>query len=123
MLLRFEEYLDLGGSLSASAFSRFEKKAEYLIRRQAAGLTGERIDKLPAPPQAVKDCIFDLIAYFSGNTAKQIASESQSQGGVSESVSYVTKTPEQIQAECENIIRDTLFGGGCGELLYRGADV
>lgn len=123
MLLRFEEYLDLGGSLSASAFSGLEKKAEYYIRRQAAGLTGERIDRLTAPPQAVKDCVFCLIEYFAENTKKQIASESQAQGGVSESVSYVTKTPEQTQAECENIIRDTLFGGGCGELLYRGANV
>lgn len=123
MYLSYTEYADMGGTLDSSAFSSAERRAEYLINAQAGGRTRERLRKLPEAPQAVKDCVFDLIERLSENPVggRQISSESQSQGGSSESVSYVTKTDAEIEALTDSIIRDYLYGGGCGYLLYRGA--
>ena len=123
MYLSYTEYEAMGGTLDSSAFSAAERRAEYLINAQTGGLTGARIRNLPDIPQAVKDCVFDLIGCLSENVmgGRQISSESQSQGGASESVSYVTKSDAEIEAQAENIVRERLYGGGCGHLLYRGA--
>ena len=122
MYLTYEEYKQMGGTLDDTAFSNAERRAEYLIHSQAGGQTGERIAKLEELPQALKDCTFDLIEYGSPYfNGKQIASESQSQGGTSESYSYVTKTSREIYAESEQIIAVALTGSGYEWLLYRGA--
>ena len=118
--LTYEEYKQMGGTLDDAAFFNAERKARQLINAQASGQTGERIGKLTELPQAVKDCTFDLISLYSAYPKKQVSSESQSQGGTSESVSYVTKTGEQISAEAEDIIFNCFYGGGIGGLLYRG---
>lgn len=125
MYLEYEEYKQMGGTLDSSAFSILERRAEYAVNSQAAGQTGERINELAELPQAVKDCIFDLIALFSVNAPgdKQVSSESQSQGGRSESISYVTKTNEEITAQSVDIIEQYFYGGGIGELLYRGVNM
>lgn len=122
MYLTYPEYLQMGGTLDNAAFLIAERKAEYLINAQAGGQTGARLVELTVLPQPVKACVFDLItlsANYDGE--RQIASESQSQGGASESIAYVTKTDAEIQAECESVIYNTFFGGGIGYLLYRGA--
>ena len=121
--LTYEEYTEMGGTLDDTAFSSAERRARQLINAQAAGQTGERIAALSELPQAVKDCTFDLISVLSVHAPceKQVSSESQSQGGSSESVSYVVKTEEQIAAECEEIIYNTFYGGGIGNILYWGA--
>lgn len=121
--LTYDEYVSMGGSLDASAFSAAERKARYLINSQSGGQTGRRIASLAELPQAVKDCVFDLIPLMAENEGKQISSESQSQGGASESYSYVTKTHDDISAECEEIICSSFYGGGIGDLLYRGVDI
>lgn len=118
--LTYEEYKQMGGTLDDAAFFNAERKARQLINAQASGQTGERIGKLTELPQAVKDCIFDLISLFSSYRSAQISSESQTQGGISESVSYVTKTNEQLAAEADDIIFNSFYGGGVGGLLYRG---
>lgn len=121
MYLTYEEYFVMGGTLlDSTAYYPLERKAEHLINAQAGGQTGERIAKLGDVPQNVKDCMFELIASLSISTkTRHIASESQSQGGQSESISYVTQSEEQVREEQENIIHDYL----CGELLYRGVDI
>lgn len=121
--LTYEEYKAMGGILDDAAFSSAERKARQMINAQAAGQTGKRIAALSELPQAVKDCTFDLISFLSvhGPCEKQASSERQSQGGSSESISYVTKTDEQISAEADDIIFNCFYGGGVGELLYRGA--
>ena len=123
MYLTYNEYLQMGGTLDNATFNLAERKARYLINAQAGGQTGERIGKLAELPQTVKDCTFDLVSFLAVCSAdkRQISSESQSQGGASESVSYVTKTDEQITAECESIIYNDFHGGGVGNLLCRGA--
>lgn len=123
MYLTFQEYTAMGGTLENAAFAALEKKAEYAVNSQASGRTGTRMARLEEIPAAVKDCIFELISFYgsAGDGEKQIASESQSQGGASESVSYVTKTDEEMQKKADGIIRDCLYGGGFGYLLYKGA--
>lgn len=122
MYLSYTEYVAMGGALDSSAFSAAERRAEYLINAQAGGQTGNRLRKLPEVPQAVKDCVFELAGYLSAAPApgKQVASESQSQGGASESYSYVTVTEEELAAKYETVIEDYFRGGGIGNLLYRG---
>lgn len=122
MYLSYTEYVAMGGTLDGSAFSAAERRAEYLINAQAGGQTGNRLSKLPEVPQAVKDCVFELAGYLSAAPlpGKQVASESQSQGGASESYSYVTMTEEELMAKYETVIEDYFRGGGIGNLLYRG---
>lgn len=122
MYLTYTYYTEMGGTLDSSAFSIAERKARYLINAQAGGMTGERIKALAELPEAVKDCTFDLVGVISANTSseKQISSESQSQGGKSESYSYEIKSDEDIAKECRKIIEDYFYGGGIGDLLYRG---
>lgn len=122
MYLGHDEYEAMGGTLDSSAFFIYSRRAEYMIRSQAGGQTGERIDNLSEIPEAVKDCIFDLVSFLSNYAGdKQMASESQSQGGTSESYSYVTKTDAEISERCGEIIGQYFYGGGLGHLLYRGA--
>lgn len=123
MYLDYDTYVNMGGNLDSSAFTQWERKAEYEINAQAAGKTGMRISKLTELPQAVKDCTFDLIQFLSVNVEngnKTVTSESQSSGGVSESYSYNVLDKDQIQVETESIIFNTFYGGGIGHLLYRG---
>lgn len=127
MYLKYDDFKEMGGVLDETAFKTHARKAEYMLNSQSAGRTGKRINTLinagEGVPQAVKDCIYELICYLSVNAvgSKKITSESQSLGGQSESVSYAMVTEEQVNAECENIIYGTMFGGGCGNLLYLGA--
>lgn len=123
MLLDYSKYTEMGGTLEESAFNIWERNAEYLVRSQAGGQTGKRIDNLTEVPEAVKDCIYDLISFLSVNpfNEKQITSESQNQGGVSESYSYTAKTDTDISQKCIDIIEQYLYGGGLDFLLYRGA--
>lgn len=122
MYLDFDEYQSMGGSLDASAFTQFERKAAYEINAQSAGKTGSRLNKLEEVPQAVKDCVFDLIEFMSNNSSngKVITSESQSSGGVSESFSYAVLDDTQVQNQIDDIIYNNFYGGGIGDLLYRG---
>lgn len=122
MFLDYGTYEKMGGTLEQSAFDRLNRKAESLIRSQAAGQTGKRIDDLTEIPSAISDCVFDLISFLSDcPVGRQISGESQSLGGQSESISYATLTEEQIHNECEDMIYNTFYGAGFGELLYRGS--
>ena len=119
MWLTYAEYLSMGGLLDEPTFSIYNKKAQVFIRAQAAGRAGLRIDELDEIPQAIIDCVFDLIQFFSTNTASSaISSYSQSSGGVSESTTY--REAEPSMQEAENIVIYNFFGAGIGHLLYKG---
>lgn len=126
MYLDFEAYQEMGGNLEHSAFAVLNRKAEYLLRAQTGGQTGQRLDELinsgRSLPQCIKDCIFFLIDFLSAPGVSGIASESENLGGQSETVSYKAKTSDEVQAECEEIIKNCLYGGGLSELLYKGVD-
>lgn len=121
--LSFNEYYEMGGVIEPAVFVSLERKARYLINSQAGGRTGIRIAELTEVPECVKECVFELVDMYASTNDKQIAGESRSQGGVSESVSYSTKTDAQIAELGENIIYNSLCGGGYGDLLYLGAKI
>lgn len=112
----------MGGLLDNSAFTALERRAEYIINAQAGGKTGERIGKLAELPQAVRDCTFDLIRFLNDISSRTVASESQSQGGRSESYSYAVLTKEEADAEVFNLIFIYLYAVKINgvSLLYRG---
>lgn len=125
MYLEYDKYTEMGGTLDKAAFTAAERRACYLVNSQANGRTGERISKLTELPQAVQDCIIELIELSAAFGGKQITSESQSQGGASESYSYAVKTDDEISAEQQSII-ETYLNGVMYEgvsVLYRGACV
>ena len=122
MYLDYADYVEMGGNLDDTAFIPLERKARYLINSQASGRCGDRIAELSELPECIKDCVFALVSFVDANdTNKQVASESQSQGGASESLSYVTRTDAEIEQQEESIIYEFMHGGGCGHLLYKGA--
>ena len=127
MYLTYEEYKIMGGTLEESALLPLERKARYIINSQTGGKTGERLSAMPEIPEAVKDCMFELVNHLAVNSfdGTNVQSESQSQGGRSESVTYSHLTKEESKAEIENIIYRFLscvkYNGV--SLLYRGAAI
>lgn len=122
MYLTYDEYQTLGGTLDEAAFKTNESAAEYSINSQAGGKTWRRLSKLDTTPEAVKTCVFRLVNFYDdiGKSNKRIASESQTLGGQSESISYQSYSSEDSKAETDDIIYTCLYGGGYGWLLYRG---
>ena len=127
MYLDYQTYKNMGGTLDNSAFIAIDRKAEYLINSKAGGKTGDRIGKLTELPQAVIDCTYDLIQHLSANAfdGSEVASESQSLGGQSESYSYSLLSKEQADSETENIIFTYLYPVKIDgvSILHRGACV
>ncbi len=127
MYLTHIEYMSAGGALHEAAFKPLERRAEYLINAQANGQTGKRISKLTELPQAVKDCVFELIEHMSANAfdGTAVKSESQSQGGVNESYTYSRLTKVEADNAAEDIIYTYLSAVMVNgvSILYRGACV
>lgn len=121
--LSYDEYNKIGGVLDTAAFNRYSVRAFSRISQE----THNRISQMSDVPVAVKHLCRDLIEYMSNNLSqkKALSSVSQSQGGASESESYVNKTAEDIDGDISNLIYDYLasvtddFGV---PLLYRGAN-
>ena len=109
MYLDYQTYKNMGGTLDNSAFTTAERKAEYLVNSQAGGKTGERLSEFSTLPQAVKDCVFELVNHLTEYGGKMVASESQSLGGQSESVSYVTMSAQEAQEAALYIIYMYLY--------------
>ena len=109
MYLDYQTYKNMGGTLDNSAFTTAERKAEYLVNSQAGGKTGERLSEFSTLPQAVKDCVFELVNHLTEYGGKMVASESQSLGGQSESVSYVTVSAQEAQEAELDIIYMYLY--------------
>ena len=119
--ITYDKYKEIGGVLDLAAFSRYSLRASSRIRQETYG----RIDKMSAVPNEVKHLCRDLIEYMNNNLNqdKAITSESQSQGGASESVSYVNKDASDVEKEINNIIYDYLASvtdDNGTPLLYRG---
>ena len=127
MYLTYLEYNLMGGTLDETAFLPLARKAQAMIDSQVCGRCQERIAALPELPQAVRDCVFDLIEHLSANKTDGTAvkSESQSLGGQSESCTYATLTKEESDAELDNIIFRylSLIRLHGVSILYRGACV
>ena len=109
MYLDYQTYKNMGGTLDNSAFTTAERKAEYLVNSQAGGKTGEKLSEFATLPQAVKDCVFELVNHLTEYGGKMVASESQSLGGQSESVSYATVSAQEAQEAALDIIYMYLY--------------
>lgn len=119
--LTYDDYKSIGGVLDSIAFNRFSVRAFSIIKQETNG----RIDKMSAVPEEVKHLCRDLVEYLSNNstTDRTISSESQSQGGASESVSYADKGTNDIVTEIWNLIYDYLASvtdDNGTPLIYRG---
>lgn len=121
--LTYEEYTSLGGVLDTTAFNRNIDRACSTIDNA----TFNRIHAMAEVPQKVKACCRDLVEYISTNKTvneKSVANWSESAGAVSESVSYTTKTEDEIQSDISDILFDYLYMLEDDEgtpLMYKGA--
>ena len=118
-----QEYLALGGVCDATAYARFSDRAFGIVDNA----THNRVECMAEVPQRAKALCRDLVEYLAtnGNVAeKDVSSWSENGGPVSESVSYVTKTKEEIQTDIDGLVYEYLGSetDDCGRpLLYRGA--
>lgn len=86
MYLTFEEYKDMGGTLSEGAYSRFERKAEYYLDYW----TLDRIKNFEEIPECVKDAMFEVIEKLPSLDGERVTSFSN---GVN-SFSFDTSTSD-----------------------------
>ena len=117
--LTYEEYLNIGGKLDLTAFNRNIDRACGFVDAH----TFCRLQRNFSVSQKVKACLRDLTEYLADNGNKAVTSKSQSAGGVGESVSYATKTIDELNAEMLNIVYDYLItelDDKGTPLMYRG---
>ena len=120
--LTYDEYSNMGGVCDLTAFNRNIDRACGIID----SATHNRIECMADVPKQVKACCRDLVEYLATNgnvNEKDVASWSESAGVVSESVSYVTKSKEEMQTDIDGLVYDYLASvtDDCGTpLLYRG---
>lgn len=123
--LTFEEYISLGGVLDITAFNRNINRACAAINRESHS----RIAKMSAIPDNVKILCRELTEYYAVNSnvsEKGVASWSQSAGVVNESVSYISKTADDVQSDICSMIYEylsCLTDDSGTPLLYKGASV
>ena len=86
MYLTYQEYKEMGGSLSETAYPRFERKAEYHMDYW----TLDRIKKLEEIPECVKDAMYEVIEGLPSLDGERVTSFSN---GVN-SFSFDTSTSE-----------------------------
>lgn len=121
--LDYQEYVSIGGVCDATAFNRYIDRACGIIDNA----THNRIECMAEVPQRAKALCRDLVEYLAtnGNVAeKDVSSWSESGGPVSESISYVSKTKEEMQTDIDGLVYEYLGSetDDCGRpLLYRGA--
>ena len=121
LYLEYDEYIEYGGGLEPTAFDRYSVRATSRIRHATFG----RIDRMEVIPIEVKHLCRDVIEYLHNNSSveKQVISASQSQGGVSESETYSSKSLAEKDADIENLIEEYLASVVDDmnvPLLYRG---
>lgn len=119
--LTYDKYKEIGGILDLAAFSRYSVRVFAVIAQE----TNRRIDNMQYTPKEVEHLCRDLIEYMHNNLNqnKVLSSTSQSQGGVTESESYVNVKTSEHEQYVVNLIRDylqTVTDDVGTPLLYRG---
>ena len=99
--LTYEKYTEIGGTLDLTAFERNIDRACAMIDTR----TQSRLETFEEIPQIVKVVCRDLVDYISVNSVEKpiVTSKSESQGPISESISYATKTAEDYSADLDRI--------------------
>ncbi len=123
--LTYDEYVDFGGTLPASAFTLLEFKA----RKRIDYLTASRVQNMVKVPNAVKLCMLSVMELDSAAGAEAQAKNpvvtSFNTDGYSESYGK-TLGVEDVEKSITTIIKTNLYGehDDCGvPLLYRGVCV
>lgn len=121
VFLTFNEYVIYGGMLDEFAFNRCIFRACKIIETA----TYSRVTKMKEIPETVKRLCCEIVDILgmSENLDARISSKSQAAGNVSESVSYVTSSKDEISSEIDSLILDYLFAETDDRgfpLLYRG---
>lgn len=120
--IEYQGYLDIGGVLDNTAFNRNIDRVCGIIDNA----THNRIECMADVPTQAKALCRDLIEYLATNgnvNEKDVSSWSESAGVVSESVSYTTKTADDIYGDIQNLLYDYLASvtdDNGTPLLYRG---
>ena len=119
--ITYDEYKEIGGVLDVAAFNRYSVRAFSIITKA----THERMFAMVELPNEVKHLCRDVIEYLSNNATqeKALSGASQSQGGTSESESYVVKTSKDVAEDIDTMIFDylsTIKDDKGVLLLYRG---
>ena len=123
--LTYEEYSNMGGVLDLTTFNRNIDRACGIIDNA----THNRIACMADVPKQAKALCRDLIEYLSTNgnvNEKDVSSLSESAGVVSESISYTTKTADDIYGDIQNLLYDYLASvtdDNGTPLLYRGCSL
>lgn len=119
--LTYEEYTKIGGTLDSAAFNRNIDRACGMIDNHTQG----RLKAFESVPAEVKPLCRDLVEYITVNVVdKAVTSRSQSAAGVSESISYVTKSANDYYFDVCQIMVDYLSDVKTANgipILYRGA--
>lgn len=85
--LTFEEYVGIGGTLNETAFNRLITRVCGIVTNATQG----RIETLYGIPTEVKEVCRDLVEFLEECEGTQkVQSRSQSAGGLSESVTYLS---------------------------------
>lgn len=119
--LTYDEYQEIGGTLDLTAFLHNIDRACAMIDIR----TQSRLKQFEEIPFIVKSVCRDLIEYISANSVEKpiVTSRSESQGPISESVSFAVKTAEDYSADLDKIFEPLgavkTKNGVC--VLYRGA--
>ena len=121
LYLTYDEYVEIGGTLDYTAFTRNIDRACGIIDNA----THNRVDCMADVPQRAKALCRDLVEYFAENfgSSRQISNHSQSAGGVSESESFVIRSIEERAGEIDDMVKDYLLNevdDNGTPLLYRG---
>nr|DAU37935.1 MAG TPA: Head Tail Connector Protein [Caudoviricetes sp.] len=103
--ITYQEYQDLGGSLSEADFVIAERKAQ----RYLDVFTFDRIPKLTIIPDVVKECLVELT-----DMVKRRQSETEDGNNVTlysngvESIQYSVKSNEAVKKELYQVVTDWL---------------
>lgn len=121
MYLTYDEYINMGGTISDASFSRFEHKARALIDLKTYG----RVQHDNPVRDAVKYACFDLIQAMNSDECATgsagLAVSSMSNDGISVTYAGAVSAGSRYNA----IIRDYLIAetNECGvPLMYAGVD-
>lgn len=123
--IEYQEYLELGGICDSTAFNRNIDRACGIIDNA----TYNRIECMTEIPQRAKALCRDLIEYLATNNnvgEKDVSSWSEATGPLSESISYVQKSKEDIQSGIDELVYQYLGSENNDSgtpLLYRGCSI
>ena len=116
MYLNYNEYKNIGGELSETAFNRYIIRAECYLDRETFG----RVKDLKPVPDAVRYCIRDITDMMSAQSGNNVSSWSND--GVSVSYNTNEEQARAFHSVLSEYLSDEVDKNGT-PLLYRGVSL